>query len=436
MTFPLLVQTGGISGSGQTFPNNVTNGTMLFLMVSGGYTTSGTVSDSSNGSYTQAVTSTNGTKTCTLFYVVNTVGGVKPTLTITGFSGANDYYSFEISGITTLDQTAAANSSGTTVSVGPISTGHPNEMIICGAWLNTSPSAAGAGYTCLSTGATNLFECQGVLSAGSYTATATCSSGAWVGIVASFYNTATQYSTQITNFAVTDFSSPSTPLATNLCPPLVSTENYQYNSGYAPAVVKAGDAIVVMVGIPTTATVTGVSDGTNTYVLCSGASVVDSSDSIQMVAYVAFNVAAGTTTNPVISVAYTGTAANANVNVFEISGVTAYDRGSGNASNGTNSSTPSSGSFTLAHSNEIVVAAVAQTGSTASAAGSGYTLIWIDTNFHGLMEFAPAVTGAQNATATLSGSAVWTMVAAGFYTPTTTPNQLVLPTDAVFFGMT
>src|ERR1700683_4275008 len=98
MSFPLLVQTCGISGTGQTFTNNVTNGTMLFLMVSGQYSGTYTVSDSSNGSYTQAVTSTNGTHTCTLFYVVNTVGGVKPTLTIStlGPGSANDFYGFEI----------------------------------------------------------------------------------------------------------------------------------------------------------------------------------------------------------------------------------------------------------------------------------------------------------------------------------------------------
>jgi len=193
----------------------------------------------------------------------------------------------------------------------------------------------------------------------------------------------------------------------------------------------AGNLIVVIVanqGSPDPPGFQTPTDGVNTYHPCPNASGDDGVTNMEM--YYAPNIAGG---NVTISVSFTSSSAYIAIYAFELNGCDTYDNGAFGAaqSSTANATTPS---FNLSYANEIIIAATINSNS-ATSQGPGYTLIEITSSFEDCLEYMIAGAGSETATAILSGSSQnWGIVAGAFYKATST--SVVLPTDAVFYGMT
>lgn len=184
--------------------------------------------------------------------------------------------------------------------------------------------------------------------------------------------------------------------------------------------VTAGNAIVVVAACQeATVTFNSCSDGTNSYQTLAGASCFSATDGngTAMQVYAAFNVVGGTAYT--VSITTTGAQQYLAVYAFEVSGITAYDNGTG--ATGSSTGNASTGNFATSFSGEIVIAATINQ-STSTGPGSGYTLIQLTSSFTDCLEYALVGAGTQNASATMDGSSQgWGIVAAAFYGVTAPP---------------
>jgi hypothetical protein len=342
--------------------------------------------------------------------------GTDVSLIVTEYSGCAAY---PIDGFAT-----GSGTTGTSLVTSNLTTTQSNDVIFSFAvWVGDNISSIGSGYTLRSSLTTNVNTATGDKSAatpGTYTGTWTAAgSNNWFIAAVGLSPTSVTTTPEVLQAAVSESGSATSPATATF-----SNKN------------TAGNAIVVIVACGTAGITFGnITDSeNNSYSACSGASVSDTTDNNYMKMFVAFNIAGGSAT--AVHAAFTGGTALFAVYAFEVTHVSAFDKGSGNASNGTNSATASSGSFSLSNSNEIVIASTINGGS-GSSVGSGYTLLQLTSGFGDTLEYLTGVTGSQNAIANLSGPQNWGMVAGGFYQSSSgLAPGVVLPTDTIFFGMT
>jgi hypothetical protein len=143
--------------------------------------------------------------------------------------------------------------------------------------------------------------------------------------------------------------------------------------------------------------------------------------------FFASNIAKGSNT---VSVSFTGAAGPfIAIYAFELNGVNAFDNGAAALDN---SNLANTGAFQTNYNNEIIIAATINSNQGTSQ-GAGYTLIEITGTFADVLEYkiAPTTTGTQDATANLNATQAWGIIAGAFY-----QKPALLPTDAVFFGIT
>jgi hypothetical protein len=104
------------------------------------------------------------------------------TVTFTQAAAFPDIRILEYKGVSTLDVIAAAAGSGTTANSGAATTTTANELIFGADTIATTTKAAGASFTAriITVPDSDLAEDRIVTATGSYSATATLTSGAWV----------------------------------------------------------------------------------------------------------------------------------------------------------------------------------------------------------------------------------------------------------------
>ena len=194
------VEGSSVSSLSRAFPAGNTAGNLIVALVRMSTTTQTVrVTDSAGNPYTQAVSqvqSADGHQ-LQIFYARNVIGGAN-TVKAT-FSGTNAHpwlaiYEYKgLSATSPVDQTAAAQGSGTTPNTGASSTTRAaNELVFVGTGLpaNTVTATAGAGYTMGlqdTTTARAATESKVVSSTGSYTGTFTLSGTSnWSAVLATF----------------------------------------------------------------------------------------------------------------------------------------------------------------------------------------------------------------------------------------------------------
>jgi nitrogen fixation protein FixH len=148
------------------------------------------VTDSAGNVYRLAIGPTSGAALRQSIYYAANVAGGSNTVTVT-FSQAAVYPDIrvlEYRGVTALDGTAGASGSGTSASSGSATTSSADELIFGADTIATTTTAAGSGFTArvVTTPDSDLAEDMTVASMGSYSATASLNSGAWVMQMATF----------------------------------------------------------------------------------------------------------------------------------------------------------------------------------------------------------------------------------------------------------
>jgi hypothetical protein len=173
----------GTSGSSKSlaYASNVTAGSLLWVFVAWGSSTATvTVADNLNGSWTavgspQTGAGTIGNYRCQMFYRPNAAAGATTVTATFSASISNRGLAIaEFSGADTaapLDQFAylSVNSSGITTPT--ITTTNANDVLLAGAVVQSSITAAGGGYTLMASGtgfASNATEYQIVAATGTY----------------------------------------------------------------------------------------------------------------------------------------------------------------------------------------------------------------------------------------------------------------------------
>jgi len=159
------------------------------------------------------------------------------------------------------------------------------------------------------------------------------------------------------------------------------------------------------------------SDGTNTYSTCLSVALPGASGTCSV--WLASNIAGGDVT---ASSAYTGSPGGVFFYMFEISGAVAFDGGNADGNFGP---TPSdAGTFTLTHTNGIVLSACENfAGGAHQSTSSGYTFLENTPGASGgagsMLQYKnySSAPGSQSPTSAFDngGSIVWMMCAAGFY---------------------
>jgi hypothetical protein len=412
ITFQKVVQTAAASGTSfnvSITPNSA--GDLLILGI-GVFQSSQilNVTDNNGNQWIPVVMNDQNTDASGAVYYVLSCNSGATTITVTMVQSSTDIGLIvtEYSGCASnhpIDGFAVGYSAtGTSITTGTLTTTQANDVIFSMCFFASDNLASiGGGYTLRSSFGTNIFTASGDLAAptaGAYSGAWTQSgSGGWACIVVGLSPT------DVTN-------PPAVPVQ------LAYEETVSAGSPITATFtnkVTASNAIVVLCLGASTMTWTGVTDSeSNTYSPCALANT-----SAGCAMFVAFGVAGGTAA--AVYAAYTGTFGDSAVYVLEVRDITAYDTGSANA--GT-SATSSTGSFTLGHSNEIVVAATFNSGSVSNPGGNGtgYELVLVTIGgFGDLIEYAQDVTGAQNAQGNLSGSQSWHMVGGGFYKPAAGP---------------
>ncbi len=153
-----------------------------------------TLSDTKGNVYAPAGAATtwdNGIWSAQLFYAKNILAGAN-TVTVKYATAVNQWgllYIHEYSGLdllNPLDVTAAGAGTGTAMSTTAATTTGPNDLIFAGGASTATVTAPGTGFTARSRVDDNLTEDRIVGSAGSYSATATQNSSAWVLQLAAF----------------------------------------------------------------------------------------------------------------------------------------------------------------------------------------------------------------------------------------------------------
>jgi Domain of unknown function (DUF1929)/IPT/TIG domain/Glyoxal oxidase N-terminus len=192
----------------------------------------------------------------------------------------------------------------------------------------------------------------------------------------------------------------------NSAPSTIQASNSTVSPGYLNSQT-AGDLNVVVVGWGNTASISGVSDSKgNPYTLAVGPT---SGNGLRQSIYYAKNIAGGTNT---VTVTFSPAAAYPDVRILEYSGVDTsapLDVAVGAAGTGT---AANSGSASTTTANELIFGA-GTSGTTFSAAGSGFTQRMIDRYGNLGEDKTVTSTGTYNATAT-DQSGVWVMQMATF----------------------
>ncbi len=175
-----------------TYPSAQTPGNLNVVAVGQNDTISTvqSVRDSAGNTYLLAIGPTKGNGLQqSIYYAKNIVGGANTvTVTLNQAAPYVDVRILEYGGVNTLDVVAGASGSGTTSNSGPATTTGPNELIVGANMVSSVSIAAGAGFT-LRVKTPNdgdVAEDMVAASAGTYSATATLSSGNWVMQLAAF----------------------------------------------------------------------------------------------------------------------------------------------------------------------------------------------------------------------------------------------------------
>jgi hypothetical protein len=194
---------------------------------------------------------------------------------------------------------------------------------------------------------------------------------------------------------------------------------------------KAGNTLVVFLANQNGSAVTfnPPTDGVNTWVLATAASITGTDDSInsQISTYYATNIVGGSVT--ISATIASGTPTNDSIYAFELSGAAIYERGCSALGHTTNAVC---GPVNLSQINQNAITVVlCAHGVNTSSAGPGMIFLGNTTGYSWGLEWGIFPTGSvrpqmNNADDTFHS---WAIAAPFFYTPQT-------PTDAVFFGMT
>jgi hypothetical protein len=153
------------------------------------------VTDSRGNVYTPAVGRTTTTGLSATIYYAKNIGSAAAgsnTVTVT-FSGAASYPDVRIleyagaDPINPLDGTATATGTGTTSTTAAVVTTSATDLLFAANVVATMTTGAGAGFTSrIISGDGNIAEDRLVTAVGSYTASATLTSGAWVAQLVAF----------------------------------------------------------------------------------------------------------------------------------------------------------------------------------------------------------------------------------------------------------
>jgi hypothetical protein len=179
--------TSGVSDA-VAFSQTTTSGDLAVAYVVWDNPGAATVTDSNGNTYAPATARTTWASgwSSQTFYAKNIIGGGTNTVTAsfaTGITSFGIVYIHEYSGVDTtnpLDVASSAAGSTAAMSSGAATTTHANDLLFGGGASSTAVTAGGAGYTVRSTANGNLTEDRNVTATGSYTATATQGSNAWV----------------------------------------------------------------------------------------------------------------------------------------------------------------------------------------------------------------------------------------------------------------
>jgi hypothetical protein len=174
------------------YPSAQTLGDMNIVVVGWNDTTSTvqSVKDGAGNTYYLAIGPTAASGLSQSLYYASNIAGGSNTVTVT-FSQAAAYPDvriLEYKGVSTLDASAGASGSGTTASSGSATTTVVNELVFGADTIGTTSKAVGTGFTSriITSPDSDIAEDKIVTAAGSNSATATLSSGAWVMQMATF----------------------------------------------------------------------------------------------------------------------------------------------------------------------------------------------------------------------------------------------------------
>ncbi|HEV2132925.1 MAG TPA: hypothetical protein VGR47_01555, partial [Terracidiphilus sp.] len=177
---------------GVTYKAAETAGDMNIVVVGWNDTTATvqSVTDSAGNAYKLAIGPTSGSALRqSIYYAANIVGG-SDTVTVSFSTAAvyPDIRILEYRGVTGLDVTAGSSGSGTTASSGSATATSANELIFGADTVSTGTVAAGSGFTSriVTSPDSDLAEDKIATTTGSYSATSTMYSGAWVMQMATF----------------------------------------------------------------------------------------------------------------------------------------------------------------------------------------------------------------------------------------------------------
>jgi len=142
------------------------------------------VTDSAGNKYTLAIGPTSGTALRQSIYYASNIAGGTDTVTVQ-FSQAAAYPDvrvLEYRGVSTLDVTAGTSGSGTAASSGSATTTSANELIVAADTISTTTTGAGSGFTSriVTSPDSDLVEDKTATATGSYSATASLTSGYWI----------------------------------------------------------------------------------------------------------------------------------------------------------------------------------------------------------------------------------------------------------------
>ncbi len=169
------------------FTSNTTAGNLLVVYLIWDSTSAASVTDSLGNVYTAGVSParwSSGKYSTQVFYATNAAGGAD-TVTATFGTAVTQFgivYAHEYSGVrqsAPLDVTATATGTSGSLNSGSAPTSYATDLIFAGGVSAATVTAAGSGFTARSKSEGNMTEDRVVTAVGSYSATATNSSGAW-----------------------------------------------------------------------------------------------------------------------------------------------------------------------------------------------------------------------------------------------------------------
>ena len=239
-----------------------TAGNLNVVVVGWNDTTSNvtSVSDSSGNAYTRAVGPTIGTGLSQSIYFAKDIVSGSNAVTVTFDQAADnpDIRILEYAGLNTvspLDVTAAAAGNGSSASSGPATTTATSELILGADTIATTTTGVESGFTTriITSPDSNLVEDKVVSTTGSYSATASLSSGSWVMQMVAFKAAAAAGSSSPPAVAVS-VSPASTNLATSATQQFTATVTGATNTAVSWS---ASCGIITTSGLYTAPTATG-----------------------------------------------------------------------------------------------------------------------------------------------------------------------------------